>query len=758
MRICLISLAYPPEQTEGIARQRHALATELAHRGHDVHVVACGAAPSDYVDEGVQVHVCAHEGILHFSDTYPNLDVPLTFSQLLYERLADLHAEQPFSIVDIPLWAAQGFVALQRHAGPTVVWLQTTTAQLYAINGQPVDDAVRAMLQIERACLERASGVLADSQAALEHTRADYGMSESVPQGIAYLGISPHSYPPRQPHAYVEAIVVGRLEKRKGTPELFQILPQLLADHPQLRVRFVGSDNSASDGWQQRYGCSYPEFFQSSYPHLAQRVIFEGYADDSKLHDLYAQADIFLSAALYESFGLTYLEAMQATLPVVAFASGGACEIFAEGAAHGALLAPLGDVATFARAVANLAENASTRAQLAAAGHRRFHSAFSAATMADATLAFYQQVLDATRNRRSSDIYHVMEALDLGDGVSEIAQSTAAILANLGYEQRIMARYWHPSLANQIQPISSILSHPNAALIFHYWNYNSSTWAIPAVKGRKALYYHNITPRDFFDVGSDAYLQTERGYRQLANIIDSFNLIIGDSQYNIDQLIAYTGVDRPSICIYPIIEPDALMAKPYDANLLHALRSTTKKNILFVGRIARNKRQDRLITAFDRYYRSIRQDVHLWLVGSDSFDPEYTAELRELCAALPSGRNISLTGKVSDEQLQAYFRAADLFMCASEHEGFCIPIAQAMAYGIPVIAYAAAAIPETLGQGGILVNEWDDQGITNHIHSIVEDPILRSTLQIRAQQSLSRFSHIEAQNKLEVAITFLITS
>ncbi|HEU5098080.1 MAG TPA: glycosyltransferase family 4 protein, partial [Roseiflexaceae bacterium] len=416
MRICLLSTSYPPANTEGIARQRQVLATELARRGHDVHVVTCGALTRTRRDGAVQVHEVEVAGISHYSAAYPELDSPLTFSQALYEGLTMAGGARGWDVVDLPLWQAQGFVTLQRHQGPTVLWLQTSSAQLRAINRVHDSAGGHALLDIERMCLDRADGLLADSRSALKSVLSDYRIHPSASSAIVYLGLPPLDTPPPAPERpTVEALVVGRLERRKGTHLLFELLPPLLRRNPQLVVRFVGRDNSTQDGWNARHGVTYPEYFQSRYPDLTDRVRFEGYVDEPRLLECYRQADFLLAPSLYESFGLIYLEAMRAARPVVAFAAGGALEVFANGKADGALLAPAGDKRQLAAAIERMAGQPELRRQLGQHGLARFQQTFSAEAMADATLHYYEQVIAEHAARRDSGgpIFQVMEALDV---------------------------------------------------------------------------------------------------------------------------------------------------------------------------------------------------------------------------------------------------------------------------------------------------------------------------------------------------------
>ncbi len=765
MRICLLSLVYPPISTEGIARQRFTLATELARRGHDVHVVTCGVANVVRHEQGVQIHEVWVRDARQYSHKYPNLDILLSQSQALYEKLAYLSQQKPFEIVDVPLWSAQGFVTLQHYHGPTVLWLQTTKAQLLRINGTRLTPSEVALTDLERICLEQAGSWLADSHVALESVINDYGVKPPRLTGVAHLGLPDYTFAAakQKDREEIEALVVGRLEKRKGTPLLFEALPQVLHHYPQFRIRLIGRDNSADDGWNKTHHASYPEYFQRHYPELADRVIFEGYVDEARLNQCYQQADFVVVPSLYESFGLIYLEAMRAGLPIITFATGAAKEIFLNGKADGALVVPLADSAQLAVTISQLIQEEPTQRQrLGQRGLVRFQTAFSVEAMSEKTLEFYHQAVNPRILSKLSTtpriVYQVMEALDIGDAVSNIARRNAAFLSELGQPTTILARYAHPLVKVETSPLRRALSTPDCGLIFHYWNYNSSAWVLSAVRGPKAVHYHNITPPQYFPQGSLAFENSSRGYTQLAQIADRFDLIVGDSRYNIGEFAEHLSRPKPAVTLYPVIETTELQAAPYDIRLFETLRQSGRVNIVFVGRIVRNKRQDQLLRLFDYYYSDINRHARLWLVGSDQGDPLYRAELEQLRESLKSKDSIVFTGKVSDPEVNAYYRAADVFVSASEHEGFCIPIAQAMAFNVPVLAYASTAVPETMGEAGVLIRRWDTRLVAELMHLVLSDLGIRQQIIAGQSKNLDRFSAERARERVKAILNYLLFS
>ena len=759
MRICLLSMFYPPHNTEGISRQRHILATELARQGHDVHVATSAAFSRSSIEHGVHVHRLAVDALPVYSERFPRLNPMLARSQALYDGVLQAAHGMDFDIVDYPLWSAQGFITQQFGNMPTVVWLQTTLAQLLKLYERPPSPEENMIMALEKMCLEQAHGILADSGSILDEVKLDYGLQGSTLNAVAYLGLPRVTHMPKtkSDHKQVQALVVGRLEKRKGTQFLFKILPNLLRRHPELRIDFVGRDNSLADGWQAAHGLTYSQFFRQQFAGLADRVHFHDYVSEKQLQEFYRAADLQLVPSLYESFGLIYLEAMRVGLPLVTFDVGAAAEIFLRGEEDGALIAPLQDADAFEFAVERLVEDHALRVKIGQRGLLRFEQAFTAEEMTRATLRFYAEVTRLTTRtaRPAEKIYQVMEGLQAGDAVSTIAIRNADLLETLGQPRTILTRFAQEAVRHFTSPRNEIFTDPASGLIFHYWGYNHSTWMLALAQGRKALYYHNITPPHFFSKNSLYFQNTSKGYEQLAQIVNRFDLLIGDSQFNLDGLAEFLHEPKPALVIHPIVDVEQILAAPVDASKLAQLNVRGQKNILFVGRVARNKRQDLLMRVFDYYQQEIDPQAHLWLVGNDNGDLLYRAELEDLRLSLQSGAQIHLTGKASDAEVNAYYRSAHVFLSASEHEGFGMPLIEAMAHDIPVIAYASSAVPETMGQAGILIYDWNIERVAELMQFVTQDAPLRARLLAGQRINLNRFSTAQASKHMRAAIECL---
>ena len=218
-----------------------------------------------------------------------------------------------------------------------------------------------------------------------------------------------------------------------------------------------------------------------------------------------------------------------------------------------------------------------------------------------------------------------------------------------------------------------------------------------------ALIYHNITPPEYF-VGVHRTLarQCFRGRRELQAYVDRCDLALGDSEFNRQDLEA---LGFPRTGVLPVVPdfshldraPNRFVAGQFDDDWT---------NILFVGRVIANKKIEDVIRFFHAYHTTFNPRSRLLIVGVFSLFERYLASLNHLVADLGL-EHVHFTGHVSDEELVAYYDIADLFLCASEHEGFCVPLVEAFYKQVPVLAYAATAVPATMDGAGVLFDDKD---------------------------------------------------
>jgi glycosyltransferase involved in cell wall biosynthesis len=255
--------------------------------------------------------------------------------------------------------------------------------------------------------------------------------------------------------------------------------------------------------------------------------------------------------------------------------------------------------------------------------------------------------------------------------------------------------------------------------------------------GKRLLIYHNITPHPFLEpYNADLTLACKAGRQALRELAGAVDMALADSPYNCRELAEH-GFCNPRVL------PLLLDFRQWDATapaseILNRFADDWR-HFLFVGRLSPNKRQDDVIRVFARYNRRIEPRSRLLLVGSWRYLENYLQELQELASSLGVLDHVFFLGHVRQDELRAYYRLADIFLCMSEHEGFCVPLLEAMHHDVPVLAYAAAAVPETLGRAGILVGRKDHAAIAELAHLMIADQDLRDRVVRGQAQRLADF-------------------
>jgi glycosyltransferase involved in cell wall biosynthesis len=268
------------------------------------------------------------------------------------------------------------------------------------------------------------------------------------------------------------------------------------------------------------------------------------------------------------------------------------------------------------------------------------------------------------------------------------------------------------------------------AVIYHHSIGTAITPHLIHFAGPNCLIYHNITPGEFFESYRPQFARIlDRGRRDLAQLARHFPCSVGDSHFNAAELEAH-GFCTPGVL--PLaIDPDK-WAFPPDPALMNQLQDG-RTNILFVGRFAPNKKQDDLLVAFANYLTYDRE-ARLILVGKPEMEDPYVEHLERLVDANGLRDSILMPGSIHDAELAAYYRTAHLFWSMSEHEGFCVPLIEAMWFDVPIFAFKEAAVPETLGDAAFMFSSKDDPAqLAAAAHLIIHDVALREKL-IAAQR------------------------
>ncbi|MDH7474360.1 MAG: glycosyltransferase family 4 protein [Anaerolineae bacterium] len=289
-------------------------------------------------------------------------------------------------------------------------------------------------------------------------------------------------------------------------------------------------------------------------------------------------------------------------------------------------------------------------------------------------------------------------------------------------------------------------SSPENLLLLHFsLGYPSQVLAwLEQLPDRKVLIYHNITPHTYFVGINESYLEAARaGREQLRWLSGLTDAGWGVSRYNAQEL-AECGWTR--VGVLPLVfDPRRYQVRP-DRKVMQ--RSAGRTNILFVGRVVPNKRFEDLIITFNFLKRRVCPGAQLILVGSARGMEPYLEFLQALVGRLGLSSSVVFTGHVSTSQLVAYYRCASVFLSMSEHEGFGMPFLESMYFGIPIVAYKAAAIPETLDGSGVLVAEKDHAAVAELIGLLLEDKALKERIVARQRERLKVFFPEQVKEQL----------
>jgi len=309
-----------------------------------------------------------------------------------------------------------------------------------------------------------------------------------------------------------------------------------------------------------------------------------------------------------------------------------------------------------------------------------------------------------------------------GNSISAGARLLRNALREWGYASELYAETVAPASAwKDARHFSRYRPTPDDVLILHYTQASALSDFVRTLPCPLILIYHNVTPAHFFiGVNPDVLATTQRGLTELSTFRERVVLAIADSAFNCRDLLA---AGYPQTTVVPIIVPETLSQTPPDPAVTATLAESV--NLLCVGRIAPNKRCEDVIKVL-YYYRQIEPAARLFLVGHTEYTGPYVAWLREFVAWLGLEDAVTFTGHIPDAALAAYYRHAAAFVYMSEHEGFGIPLVESMRFGVPVLAYAAAAIPETLDGAGILVREKHFPVVAEMLHLLQTDTGLRA--------------------------------
>lgn len=315
----------------------------------------------------------------------------------------------------------------------------------------------------------------------------------------------------------------------------------------------------------------------------------------------------------------------------------------------------------------------------------------------------------------------------------------------LGVEAELFAEFVHPACRGQARTHTDygrrVPARPGDVLVYHVAIGSVVADFVRRRPEQLVIDHHNITPPELYERWEpDAAYGCSWGRAQLPELASRTTLGVADSTYNEDELrrAGYAATATAPILLDPAIF-DSGDAGVDTAALARLRDGKVGADWLFVGRVSPNKCQHDVIKAFAAYHRIYDRGARLHVVGGSS-SPTYWAALEGYVDALGLGAAVRLTGPVSAGELLAHYRVADAFVCLSEHEGFCVPLLESMANGLPIVAFASSAVPGTLGDAGVLVASKRPATVAAAVHRVLSDEPLRAALVAAGTARLDAFT------------------
>ncbi len=300
-------------------------------------------------------------------------------------------------------------------------------------------------------------------------------------------------------------------------------------------------------------------------------------------------------------------------------------------------------------------------------------------------------------------IHQLVHTLSYGDAISSEVLALQRAFRTQGRESEVYALNVHPNHEGKARKLAELSADIDAEIILHYsLGSPLNPFYKNLSKAKRSLIYHNLTPPKWFEgVNPRIVRDIREGQKELPDLLACTDRIIADSKFNALEL---TNLGFQSEVLELPVDP-ARWDAPSNPGIASLVRSQPGVHLLHVGRIAPNKCIEDIIRTFYFLHHYISKESKLWLVGIDIDTELYSFGLKRLVYQLRLEDAVQFVGCMADAEVRALYENSTAYLCMSEHEGFCLPVIEAMHFGLPVIGYHSSALPDTIGNGGILFKE-----------------------------------------------------
>ncbi|UCC39162.1 MAG: glycosyltransferase family 4 protein [Candidatus Aminicenantes bacterium] len=341
----------------------------------------------------------------------------------------------------------------------------------------------------------------------------------------------------------------------------------------------------------------------------------------------------------------------------------------------------------------------------------------------------------------------LVPAFHRGDAIGDTAFHMKKFFLSQGLSSQIYCLESDKGLEGDSAPFASFRKPASSDItILHFALPSPLSQKFLSLRSKKVIIYHNITPPEFFaDFSPEMERISRLGREELESLVPHVNLALADSEYNRQELLelGFKNAD-----VFPLFVDLEKYEKPL-SNFTYSLFNDERINILFVGRIVPNKKIEDLIKVVFYYKKYISPLVRLIVVGKTSSLPKYYQSLVRLADEfylMPE--EIFFAGHIPDEELFALYKASDLFLSLSEHEGFGLPFIESMIFDLPIVAYDCTAVPYTLGGAGVLIRDKSVDLLGELVNVVAHNKKLKENIIKGQRQRLEEFKKAEREKFL----------
>lgn len=337
-------------------------------------------------------------------------------------------------------------------------------------------------------------------------------------------------------------------------------------------------------------------------------------------------------------------------------------------------------------------------------------------------------------------VFHqLVHTLSYGDAISGEVIALKRAFEEFGFESDIYSINTHPRFKGLAKDYRDFPSDFSGDVILHLsLGSPLSALYLSLKSSRRTIIYHNLTPSHWFDgVNPRIAADIRRGLGELPDLCRASDKIIADSPFNAGELKALGF----SAEVLPLPIDPKRWVEPANAGIASLLAGDPALQLLHVGRLAPNKKVEDIIKVFHFFHYHVAPQSKLWLVGIDIDTELYSFSLKRLARELEVDSAVQFVGSLSDGEVRALYEGCDAYLCMSEHEGFCVPLIEAMHFELPVIAYDSSAVADTVGNGGIIVKEKRHAEIAELAGLVATDSELRQRLIQAGKERVSQLSY-----------------